>query len=407
MSAVKWDASEAQRGPAVSKCIVTTGLTCVLSIAASSEVAGQPLLVQLATLLTEQRPSGTYVPDPAAAAATTSTVAGLFLVELATLPTSSSSAGFTYRFRSDLGLYERVSNEFGPFFTERALRNSRGQASLGLIYQSSTFGSLQGGDLQDGTFPTNASRYTGAIDPFSVDTLRLDFVTGMLTPFFSYGLTDRLDLGVEVPLVTVRFDGERTRTSGGVSTLQSSQSDSATGIGDVTVSGRYLVAGSGVRGVSIGANLRLPTGNQLELLGTDDAAVQALGIGSWEEGQLAVHVNGGIGMGGMSREIFWATATTFAAAPRLTIVGELLGRRLSQLAHLSDVYQPHPVVAGVETMRWLPSERGVHTVFVVTGAKWNVAGSWLLNGNVLFRVTDAGLRATATPSLSIDYGFER
>ena len=168
-----------------------------MSLLISTAVNAQPLLGQLATLLTEQRPSGTFVPDAAAAAATTNTVAGLFLVELATLPTVSSSGGFTYRFRPDLGLYERASNEFGPFFTERALRNGRGQAAFGVTYQSSTFGSLQGGDLQDGTFPTNAARFTGAIDPFSVDTLRLELIARTVTPFFSYGLTDRLDVGVE------------------------------------------------------------------------------------------------------------------------------------------------------------------------------------------------------------------
>jgi hypothetical protein len=58
-------------------------------------------------------------------------------------------------------------------------------------------------------------------------------------------------------------------------------------------------------------------------------------------------------------------------------------------------------------MRWLPSQRGIHTLFVVTGAKWNLMGSWLLNGNMLIRLTDTGLSSRVTPSLSIDYGFER
>jgi hypothetical protein len=391
----------------MSKCLITTIAACLMSLFISTAVSAQTLLGQLATLLTEQRPSGTFVPDAAAAAATTNTVAGLFLVELATLPTVSSSGGFSYRFRPDLGTYERASSEFGPFFTERALRNGRGHAAMGLTFQSSTFGSLQGGDLRDGSFPTNAARFTGAIDPFSVDTLRLELVARTSTPFFSYGLTDKLDVGLEVPIVTVRFSGQRMRTVGGVQTLQSSQSGSSTGLGDVNVNGRYLVAGSGVRGVSIGANLRLPTGRRLDLLGSDHAAGRVLGVGSWEEGQLAVHVNGGIGVGGVSREVFWATATTFAVTPRVTIIGELLGRRLSELAQLSDVYQPHPVVAGIETMRWLPTDRGIHTMFAVTGAKWNVARSWMLNTSLLIRVTDAGLRAAVTPSVSIDYGFER
>ena len=59
-------------------------------------------------------------------------------------------------------------------------------------------------------------------------------------------------------------------------------------------------------------------------------------------------------------------------------------------------------------MRWLPSDRGIHTLFAVTGVKWNLTRSWLLNNsNVLIRLTDTGLSARVTPSLSLDYGFER
>ena len=223
----------------------------------------------------------------------------------------------------------------------------------------------------------------------------------------SYGITDRLAIGAAVPIVHVRFNGERTRTVNGVSTLMSSQSGSATGLGDMSVQGRYIVSGGSLRGLSVGGDLRFPTGREEDLLGSGDMALRMLGIGSWEEGQVALHANGGVGLGGASREIFWSTATTFAATPRVTVVGEVMGRRLSELSLVADVYEPHPLIAGVETMRWLPNEPGVHTMFVVTGAKWNLASSWLLNTNLLIRVTDAGLRARVTPAISLDYAFER
>jgi hypothetical protein len=65
-----------------------------------------------------------------------------------------------------------------------------------------------------------------------------------------------------------------------------------------------------------------------------------------------------------------------------------------------------PHIFGVETMRWLLTEHGIHTMFVVTGAKWNLTRSWLVNTNLLIRLTDTGLSARVTPSLSLDYGFE-
>jgi hypothetical protein len=392
----------------VTKRARLTALTfvCFLLFTAVDSEA-QSILGQLATLLTEQRTSGTFVPDPAAAAATTNTVASLFLVEVATLPTAASTGGFVYRLRPDLGLFERASNEFGPFFTERTLRNGPGQASMGITYQYASFGSLQGADLGAGTFPVNAARGTGAIDPFSVDTLTLDFVSRSVTPFFTYGVTDRIAVGASVPIVSIRFSGQRMRTVNGASSLQSRQSGAATGLGDIVVNGRYHLLGTDSRGLSVGADLRLPTGREEDLLGTEGMSSRMLAIGSWEEGQLAVHANGGVGVGGVSREVFWSTATTFAAASRVTVVGELMGRYLSELTRVRDVYQPHPVLPDVETMRWLPSDRGVHTMFIVTGAKWNVASSWLVNASLLFRISDVGLGSDVTPAISIDYAFER
>jgi hypothetical protein len=367
--------------------------------------SAQSLLQELSTLLVEQRTSGPYVPDVAAAEATRDTVGGVFAVELGSLPLASSSGGFVYRLRRDLGVFERASDAFGPFFTERTLRNGNDQMTFGISFQSATFGALQGGDLRDGTFPTNAARVTGAFDPFSVDTLRLEFETRVAAPYVSYGITDRLAAGVTVPIVWVSFDGIRLRSLDGDLSLQSIQSGSANGLGDIVLNSRYLLAGTGERGLTVGGDLRLPTGRQEDLLGTGEAAAKMIAAGSWEESRLGFHVNGSMTFGGVSREVGWSTATTFALDPRLTVVGEVMGRYLSNLSRLSDVYQPHPVLAGIETMRWLPTERGLQSLSMLAGAKWNVARSWLLNTSMLIRLTDAGLRPRLTPSLSFEYAF--
>jgi hypothetical protein len=386
-----------------------TGIAILLLVLSVCRPASaQSIVGKLGALLTEQRPTApVFVPDASAAVATATTVAGLFSVELSTLPLASSSGGFVYRLNPTLGLVERASDGFGPFYTDRLLRNSRGQMSVGFSYQFADFTSLQGADLQAGTFPTNAARMSGATEPFSVDALSLRLDGRSATGFVSYGVTDKLAIGATVPLVHVRFWGQRTRTVAGQSTVQSVQSGSATGLGDISLQGRYIVAGHAPRGVSVGGDLRLPTGREDDLLGSGKAAARGLVIGSWEENRLALHANTGFGVGGASREIFWSTATTFAAGPRATIVAEIMGRRLSELSLVEDVYEPHQITPGVEVMRWLPAERGIHTMFLVTGAKWNLAKSWLLNTSLLIRVTDAGLRARVTPSISIDYAFER
>ena len=365
----------------------------------------QSLTGRLSALLTEQQPASVYVPDVLAAEATRDTVAKLFGVELTNLPTAASSGGFVYRLNPSLGVVARSSEGFGPFFTERVLRNGEGQFSAGFSYQVARFSSLQGADLTAGTFPTNAARLVGATQPFAVDTLALDLDTQTATVFTSYGVTDRLAVGGTLPFVRVRMTGSRMRTQDGRSTLQSRQAGAAAGLGDLSLNTRYLVAGDGLRGLSVGADLRIPTGRSSDLLGSGEVALRGLALASYEEGRLGVNVNVGGGVGGASKEVSWSMATTFAASSRVTVVGEMIGRRLFELSYVQDVYQPHPLMPGVETMRWLTADRGFTTTLVATGAKWNVGGSWLLNTNLLIRLTDGGLRARVTPAISLDYDF--
>jgi len=379
---------------------------CVLAFATPSNA--QSVAAGLSGLLTEQTPppSG-YVRDMAAAQATFLTVAGLFQVELTSIPVASSSGGFVYTFNRSFGTVERASDSFGPFFTERVLRNGKGYSSLGFGYRYSDFTSLQGASLETGTFPTNTARFAGQVLPFSVDTLSLRLEESSWNFVGSYGLTNRLDVGGVVPFVRLHYSGTRINTFNGVSTLQTRKSGSASGIGDVAVNARYRLTGDNGTGVAVGTDLRLPTGRESDLLGAPKKSWRLLGIASWERGMFALHGNGGFGVGGASDEQFWSAAATVAPLLRLTVIGEVLGRRLSDLNRVADVYEPHPVLAGIETMRWLPSQGGIHTAFLVTGVKWNVSRTWLLNTHLLTRLTETGLRARFTPSFSLDYAFGR
>jgi len=67
---------------------------------------------------------------------------------LATVPTGSSSGGFTYTFNSTLGTFSRSSDSFGPLYAERALTIGRDRGSLGIGYQRSTYDTFEGKNLQ-------------------------------------------------------------------------------------------------------------------------------------------------------------------------------------------------------------------------------------------------------------------
>ena len=146
----------------------------------------------------------------------------MFSTELSNLPLASSSGGFVYRLDPGLGVVSRVSDAFGPFFTERVLRNGKGQWSVGLSFQASEFSSLQGADLESGTFPiqrgTLCRRHTGLQRRYA----RLELDNRSVTVFASYGITERFVVAGAIPMVRVHFRGQRSRTVSGVTALQSS-----------------------------------------------------------------------------------------------------------------------------------------------------------------------------------------
>jgi hypothetical protein len=86
----------------------------------------------LSLLLTNQTiQTQDFVRDQQAAAATRDTISGLLLLDLVTLPVSSSSGGFTYRFNRALGTVERQLRPlFYRAFADRRRASNRIRTEL-------------------------------------------------------------------------------------------------------------------------------------------------------------------------------------------------------------------------------------------------------------------------------------
>jgi hypothetical protein len=388
------------------KCFVIVVITTVINLAPTNALAQQSVREVLSFLLTNQAVrTGDIEKDAEATAATRDTISRALLIELATLPISTSSSGFTYLFNSELGTRERASSSFGPFFVERALTSGRNQMSFGATFRYSQFDRLDGNDLRTGDFVTTAARFRDEPQPFDVETLALRIDTRTVTAFANYGISDRVDIGAALPIVSMRLAGERVNTYRGQTIPQAAATATTTGVADMAITARAHLLGSRASGLTAGAELRLPTGREEDLLGTGEPAVRILAIGSLEGTRASAHLNGGYSWGGISREASYSAAVTVAASERFTLVGEFLGRWIEGLGQIGQVTAPHPSSIGVDTIRLLPTASGTMTGMAVAGFKWNVGGRWLVNANVLLPVTDRGLRARAVPAIALDYSF--
>jgi hypothetical protein len=370
--------------------------------------AQQPVEEVLSFLLTNQAvATGDFVKDAQSAAVTRDTISRLLLIELTTLPLTSSSAGFTYRFNPVLGTAERASNSFAPFFAERSLTAGSMQMSFGLTFQAASYKSLDGHDLRDGSFVTTANQFRDEAQPFDVEVLTLALESRTATLYGNLGLTDRLDVGLALPMVSLSLEGSRVNRYRGSRFLQADAVATTQGLADLAVRSKVRLTESSRTGVTaaVAGEVRLPTGQKQNLLGTGEPSFRLLAIGSVEPGRVALDFNGGYTIGFVDQWEY-RIAASFSPSPRLTAVGELLGRRVTGVGTITEVRSAHPTIQGVETLRLETIGAGTNTLAIVAGVKWNLAGTWLLGANTSWPLTDRGLRSGVVTRIGIDYAFE-
>ncbi|MGH9370098.1 MAG: hypothetical protein ACRD15_01050 [Vicinamibacterales bacterium] len=349
--------------------------------------------------------TGDFERDRAAAEIARDTITRALIVNLTSVPIATSSSGFLYRLNPQLGTVERATESFGGFFIERALTPGHGRASFGLSASSSSFHQLDDQDLRDGTFLTTANQFSDEVAPFDTESLTLRVRTSTLTAFASVGISDRFEIGGALPFVRLTLEGERVNVYRGRSFVQAGASATASGVADAAIRAKYTLVSARRGGVAIAGEVRLPTGDDQNLLGAGSAGFRVMGIGALERGPLMLSGNTGLIRGGVSDEVTFGGAAALAVHPRLSLTAEFVARHISELRPIELSSQPHPTIDGVQTIRLIGGEPGRMVAGGITGFKWNPGGTIVIGAHVRWNFTSAGLTAPITPSLALEYGF--
>ena len=120
---------------------------------------------------------------------------------------------------------------------------------------------------------------------------------------------------------------------------------------------------------------------------------------------MGYHGNLSLSGGGLSNELAYRGAVCVSASDRVTLVGELVGRRYGDVGRITDVRVPHATIGNVDTIRLISEDSSLSTAAVVLGAKWNLNGTWILSGHTQLPITDRGLRAGVVTLIGLDYAF--
>jgi hypothetical protein len=237
-----------------------------------------------------------------------------------------------------------------------------------------------------------------------------------------------VDLGV-VSMATVRRIGTATSPashffrdpSGGFGTTKSfSASGSASGIGDVVGRLKVRPVKSGATGLALGVDVRFPTGDELNLLGSGAYGIKPFLVLSVSQRILSPHLNVGYQWNGDSvlagnvltgekkslpDQVLYDVGVDIGVTSKVTLTLDVLGRRVlkspqmgTETFHALDGTSTFPNIHFVQ-------DANFNQTSGAAGLKINAGGRLLLDFNVLFKLDDSGLRDRVTPLVGFEYTF--
>jgi len=359
--------------------------------------------------------------------------------QLVTLPLPSPASGFTYRFDPSLGVFQRSTQSFGPILAERAETVGAGRVSFGLAYQRFTFDTIEGLDLEKvpAVFEHDNAFLLGGREDVVTTLNSVRATVSQFTTFVTVGVTDRLDLSVALPVqandMAVVSDATIQRlgttdplthffrqATGEVGTRRLFTAlRSSSGVGDLVVRAKQTVAKGASNGLAVGLDVRVPTGDAMELLGTGTAGLAPFVVWSASFKKLSPHVNGGYQWNGSSvlagdpatgTSADFPDAATYTAGAdisvsrRLTVAFDVLGRYIINTERLhQEVFH---ALDGTSTFPNIAFEKASFNVLTGSlGMKGNLWGRVLLDVNVLFALDSHGVRDKVTPLVGLQYAF--
>jgi hypothetical protein len=361
---------------------------------------------------------------------------------IASVPLSATSGGSTFRFEG--GAPVRTSTSPGPIFAERAQTLGKGRVFVGANINRLNFQSLRGVGLHDIALnfvhqnvdsPACDSIEGQDCAPYGVPRLENDVIALRLgldlemtvTSFFvSFGLLDRVDVGVAMPVVSTSLIGQSdvqiisfaesaavhyfggTPTNPQLSTSRSA-AGSASGLGDVAARVKVNFMQSERTSFAVLADARFPTGSAEDLLGSGHFSGRILGILSAQFGPFSPHANVGAllrNTDSLNNAVLVTVGFDHMMAPWATLAAEVVSE--FQVGE-SKVKLPGTVTYEVPFTRTvqptnIPNRRD-DLINASFGFKFLTGSGITIVANGLLPLNEGGLRPNLMWTAGLEYSF--
>jgi hypothetical protein len=364
--------------------------------------------------------------------------------QLAAVPLASPASGFTYRFNPGTGTFERSARSFGPIMTDRGETIGRGRMAFGFSYQFFSFDRLDGVPLvsMPAVFTHDSFELGGGRSDVIGTVNTIEASISQFSGALTYGLTDRVDIALAVPIVQtslsllsnatiyrvgtgantdVHYFPDAGRIGGFGSSRQFFAEGTAAGVGDIVFRAKGTLLREGTRALAAGLDVRFPTGDETNLLGAGAAGFRPFAAFSTALGAFAPHLNlayqwnGKSVLGGdvRSREkqdlpdqFVVAAGSDLAVNSRFSVIVDMVAQRVfdSPRAFTRALTATGP--AGAVSLPDIRFETTSYwTSAASLGFKTNVARGVLVNFNLRFALAENGLTDRVAPLLGLEWAF--
>lgn len=349
-----------------------------------------------------------------------------------TIPIGSTSNATTFSFDAN-GAPIAAAGSGGPIFAERAQTLGRGHLFFGVGVTGLHYDAIRGIPLSrlslTLTHENEQPLDGGLLGNPSFEYDRIAISTTMhvnltaYTAFMTYGIGNKLDIGLALPLIHLSIDGRSIGTiiqatptvyhywKGSQADPQlvdtATSSGSTTGIGDLAIRAKLNMYQSSAIGVAVLGDVRLPTGDEANLLGAGSVSARAIGIVSARAGPIFPHINAGyLFRGGSNTNDAILTTVGFDALviPHLTVAAEANGQIQLGASNVALPPPAHFLDGSVVPRTNFPDQRD--DVYEASfGAKLSVGGGLTEVGNVIIPLGNRGVTSNLIWTVGLEKNF--
>jgi len=369
----------------------------------------------------------------------------LIASNVSSFPLSATAAGATFDFSTGAPVMLRES--LGPIFAENARTLGQGKLNVGFNYTYLGLEKFRGVPTENIRFTFTHLDFpkTGVLgdNPNESDlvnlNLDLNVNANILVLLSTYGITNNLDVGIAIPFAKISLLGNSKATVESFTlarddtarhqfgsdptrpqlTTFAGYNASATGLSDIALRLKYSFLQGAEIDLAALLDVRLPTGDEADFLGTGKTNAKLTWIMSKKIGDFLPHLNLGYERRGADRDSDEfeliagfdqkiVSGVSFAAE----FLGEFdvnRGEAIELLAGETEIIErPRgslpPLVRQIDLSN-VPERDRDNTMSAALGFRAAPSERLLLFGNILVPLNDGGLRSNVVPTFGVAMNF--